>query len=75
MKEDEVVMIASYQSIIEANLAKELIELNNIPCFLQDENIVQLYPMFTSPFGGIKLYVLRKDEEQVMEILQNNNLI
>jgi hypothetical protein len=73
-KEDDVVVIASFGTIVDAYLAKGLLETNDIACFLKDENVVQLYQLFSSPFGGIKLCVLRKNEQRALEILQSNNL-
>lgn len=74
-KEEEIIVISRYETIINAEYAKELLEESGISSFLKDENITQLYPMFNSPFGGIKLCIMKKDEKQALEILHNNNLI
>ncbi len=73
--EDEIIVVAAYQKVVEANLAQGLLEENGIPAFLKDENMTQLYPMFNSPFGGIKLCIIRKDQERAIEILKENELI
>jgi len=75
MKEEEIIVIATYEAIVEANLAQGLLEESGIPSFLKDEKVTQLYPMFNSPFGGIKLCIMRKDAERAIEVLEDNELI
>ena len=70
-EDEEIIVVATYENLAKANFAKSLLEEQDIPCFLKDENMVQLYPMFNSPFGGIKLCIFRKDEEKALEILNN----
>jgi hypothetical protein len=53
--EEEVIVVATYETTVEAYFAKELLEESGVPAFLKDETVTQLYPMFNSPFGGIKL--------------------
>ncbi len=73
--EDEIIVVAVYGTLAAAHIAKGMLEEDGIPAFLKDENMTQLYPMFNSPFGGIKLCIMRKDEERVIEILKDNELI
>jgi len=73
--EEEIIVIATYETAVDAYIAKGLLEENDIPSFLKDENVTQLYPMFNSPFGGIKLCIMKKDEERAIEILNDNELI
>jgi hypothetical protein len=72
---EEIIVVAAYETIVEANFARGLLKEGGIPSFLKDENMTQLYPMFNSPFGGIKLCIMRKDEEKAIEILKENKLI
>ena len=72
--EEEIIVIAVYETAMEAHLAKGLLEENGIPAFLKDENVTQLY-LGVSIFGGIKLCILKKDEERAVEVLNNNELI
>ena len=69
MNEEEIIVIAAYETIVEADFAKRLLDECGISSFLKDENITQLYPMFNSPFGGIKLCIMKKDEERAVEVL------
>lgn len=67
---DNIVFLKTYETMAEANYDMLILEENSIPCFLSDSNIVQLYPMFSSPFGGIKLNVFEKDKEKALHILK-----
>ena len=73
--EEEIIVIATYQTTVEAHLAKGLLEESGIPALLKDETVTQLYPMFNSPFGGIKLCIMKKDEERAIQLLSDNELI
>ena len=73
--EEEISVIAAYETAVEVHLAKGLLEESGIPVFLKDENVTQLYPMFNSTFGGVKLCIMKKDEERAIEVLRNNGLI
>ncbi|MBO8446681.1 MAG: DUF2007 domain-containing protein [Bacteroidetes bacterium] len=62
-------ILTSYTDNIAANRAKSDLESAGIECFLSDENMSNLYPMISSPFGGIKLHVEEKDAAKAAEIL------
>ena len=72
MKEgEEVIDIATYETTVEAHLAKGLLEESGIPAFLRNET--QLYPGVPI-FGDIKLCIMKKDEERAIEALNNNEV-
>jgi len=73
--EEEIIVIAVYETLVEAHFAKELLEESGIPAFFKDENVTQLYPMFNYTIGGVKLCIMKKDEERAIEVLNNNELI
>lgn len=56
--------------MVTANMECNVLKENGIECFLSDENIVQLYPMFSSPFSGIRLHLFEKDRDSAEKILQ-----
>ncbi len=56
--------------MVTANMECNVLKENGIKCFLSDENIVQLYPMFSSPFSGIRLHLFEKDKDSAEKILQ-----
>jgi len=69
----KTIILKSYDNPALANLEKEILNQEGISCFLSDENVVQLYPMFSSPFGGIKLHIFEEDEEKAERILANKD--
>ena len=70
MNEEEIIVIATYETIVEADYAKRLLDECGISSFLKDENVTQLFP--NTPFSGVKLCIMKKDEERAVEVLNDN---
>ena len=66
----KTIVFKIYTDIVLANLEYDVLKKNGIECFLSDENIVQMYPMFSSPFGGIRLNLLEKDKNLAEKIIK-----
>ena len=49
---------------------KSKLESENIMCFLFDENIVGLNPLYNVTVGGIKLKINKSDTEKAAEIIE-----
>jgi DNA-directed RNA polymerase subunit RPC12/RpoP len=73
--DDKIVVIRRFDSPIEANIIKGLLEANEIQCFLSDENIIGLNPLYNPAIGGVKLQIFEKDIEIVEKILAENHEI
>jgi hypothetical protein len=67
--EDKIVVYNTYYNPIEANIIKSKLEDSEIPCFLTDENISTIQPLFNQAVGGVKLNVFEKDIPQINELL------
>ena len=65
----EFVILETFENYIEANLALGRMEKAGINCRLKDENTATLYPILTNAIGGIKLMVLKDDQQKAIEIL------
>ena len=65
-----LVTIRTFDNSIEANLMKSKLESENIMCFLFDENIVGLIPLYNITVGGIKLKINELDIEKATEIIE-----
>lgn len=61
--------IKVFDNPIEAHLLKSKLESEGIPCFLQDENIVALNPLYNYAVGGIKLNIPTTDLALAQQIL------
>ncbi len=63
------VKIEEFQKPYEAKFIKNLLERNNIPCFLEGYYHRSLFYFF-GPFIGISMYVHRSKESEALNILQ-----
>jgi hypothetical protein len=66
------ITIATFSNPVDAHIAKDLLQRENIICFLADENISRIYP--TSVFG-IRLMVDKDNASNARKILQENGLL
>lgn len=66
----ELVTIMTFDNSIEAHMMKSKLESENIRCFLFDENIVGLNPLYNVTVGGIKLKINKYDVDNATVIIQ-----
>ncbi|WOO42797.1 DUF2007 domain-containing protein [Rubellicoccus peritrichatus] len=66
-----MVTIASFSTLIEAQLKKTQLESEGISAFIPDENMIQLDWLYTNAIGGVRLQVSPEDVETAMEILNS----
>lgn len=74
----ELVTVKSFDSHIEAHLVKSKLESEGIVCFLFDENMVSINPLYSIMVGGIKLKVADTDLEEalmIMDIVQQTAIV
>lgn len=67
---DKIVVFETYYNPIEANIIKSKLMDADIQCFLTDENIITLNPLYTQALGGVKLHLFEKDVDLARSILQ-----
>ncbi len=63
------VMVGHYFNLMEAQIAKSVLEAEGIPAFVVDLQMGQLFMAFT--VGGFRLQVSAGDEERAREILDS----
>ena len=68
----ETTILKRFDSPIEANIVKGMLESNDVFCFLQDEHSIGINPLYSNALGGIKLMVRIEDQERAQEILEAN---
>ena len=73
MSEDKIVVYESFIYPINANIARGLLESYEIECFLTDENMVTINPMYSQAIGGVKLNVFEKDIDRITALLKSEN--
>lgn len=66
----EFITIRQYNNYIAANIAKGLLEDNDIECFLKDENVSTIMPYLNIANGGIKLSVPENKMEDAEKLLE-----
>ncbi|MDD3652837.1 MAG: DUF2007 domain-containing protein [Desulfotomaculaceae bacterium] len=64
---DELVTIATFLNVTEANIVKGLLESEGIQVFLYDERAAI---NFVNYIGGVRLVVKQSDEERAKTIIQ-----
>jgi len=69
---EHLVTIAFFSNPIEANIKKTRLESEGITCFLADENMVSIIPIYSLAVGNIKLKVPENEASKALEILQKN---
>lgn len=62
------VTVATFNGVLDAQLARAFIESRGIPCFLADEHIVSVHPFYSSAVGGVKLNVHPEHAEAALEL-------
>lgn len=66
----KLVTVRTFDNPIDAHLLKTKLESENIMCYLFDENIVRLNPLYNITVGGIKLKINESDLEKASQIIQ-----
>ena len=66
---DNVVNIAEFDTIIEANISMGRLKAEDIPCWLADEHLIQTDMLLIPAIGGIKLQVPVEFAERARTIL------
>lgn len=65
----KLVTVRTFDNSIEAHLLKSKLQSENIKCYLFDENIVGLNPLYNIAAGGIKLKINELDLEKASIII------
>lgn len=61
--------LKTFDNAMDAHILKAAIEAEGISCYLFDENIITLNPLYNITVGGIKLSVATSDFESAMKVL------
>lgn len=67
--EDQIITLKTYESTIEAMVDQDILRANNIECFINNEQLIELYPMFKDIDEGLKIVVFEKDYERATKLL------
>ena len=64
-----LVTIRTFDNAVAAHMLKSKLENEGIPCYLFDENIVSLNPLYNVTVGGIKLKINELDRERAQQVI------
>lgn len=70
MEEEKIISLKFYDSIINAEVDKDLLVGNEIECRVNTDTMVGVYPIFDNKERGIELLVFEKDKERAEKILE-----
>jgi hypothetical protein len=69
MSEPDLVTVATFPDVAEAELARERLGLEGIRAFVIDAQSAGVMPFMTGAMGGVRVQVEPKDLERAREIL------
>jgi hypothetical protein len=72
---DEIIVLRNFDNSIDANIAKTKLDAYDIPCFLSDENLANLYPIQNPRFSGVRLHIFAKDMAEAQQVLDHTRSI
>jgi rubredoxin len=68
--EESLITLTTFEKSIDAHLVKSKLESEGIECYLFDENMATMNPLFNISIGAIKLKIKSSDEEKARLILK-----
>jgi len=68
--ENKIITLKNYDTMVDAMVDKDILRVNEIECFIGNEQIVELYPMFSDIDEGLKIVVFEKDFQRALRILE-----
>lgn len=69
--EDKLITLKNYETMVDAMFDQELLRENNIESSINNEDSVELMPMFGEINNGLRIVVLEKDFEEAVKILED----
>lgn len=68
--EDRLITLKNYETMVEAMFDQEILNENNIESSINNEDSVELMPMFGEINEGLRIVVFEKDFEQATKLLE-----
>ncbi|MDP4240170.1 MAG: DUF2007 domain-containing protein [Bacteroidota bacterium] len=67
---DQIITLRTYESTVDALLDLDILQANGIECFINNDQLVELYPTFKDINEGLKIVVFEKDYEKALQLLE-----
>jgi hypothetical protein len=71
--DDKIVTLETYYDPMLAEIIRGKLESNDIPCFIADDGMIGINPLFNQTLGGIKIKVFQSDLEKCKAIIAQND--
>jgi len=71
--EDKLITLKNYETVVEALFDQELLRKNEIDSSINNEDSVELMPMFGEINEGLRILVFEKDYERAVKVLGEYN--
>jgi len=71
--EDRLKTLKNYETMVEALFDQELLKEKNIDCSINNEESVEIMPMFGEINEGLRILVFEKDFENALNVLNEYN--
>ncbi len=68
--EDKLVTLKNYETMVEALFDQEILKENEIESSINNEDAVELLPMFSEINEGLRILVFEKDVENALKVLE-----
>jgi hypothetical protein len=68
--EDRIITLKNYETMVEAMIDQDVLRVNEIESFIGNQQLVELYPMFSDIDEGLKIVVFEKDVERALLVLE-----
>ena len=68
--EDKLITLKNYETMVEAMFDQELLRENNIDSTMNNEDSVELMPMFGEINEGLRIMVFQNDFEKAIKVLE-----
>lgn len=69
--EDKLMTLKNYETMVEAMFDQELLRENNIESSINNEDSVELMPMFGEINNGLRIMVFEADFEKAIKVLED----
>jgi hypothetical protein len=73
--DDQIITFETYYDPMLAHIIRTRLENNGISCFIADENMIGINPLYNNALGGIKLKIFERDLEKCRAILAGDEAI
>ncbi len=72
---DQIIIFAQFDTAIDANIVKGKLDAYDVPCFLSEENMANLYPGNPILSFRVKLHLFAKDKDRAQKILDDQTFL